>query len=150
MSQSSKGSTKLMLTVWLIIMLFIGYKSFTSSSESHSGEIIQTDTATLDRIKPVGEVRVEDAVALNNTSERAERSAEELYTKCQSCHESGIMGAPKYGSLEDWTSIIEGGIDNAVQVAITGKGGMPPRGTCMDCTDNEIRLAIQYMMDSAK
>jgi cytochrome c5 len=35
-------------------------------------------------------------------------------------------------------------------VVIAGKGGMPPKGTCMDCSDNELKSAIQYMIDNAK
>ena len=47
-------------------------------------------------------------------------------------------------------NIGESGIGRKLKVAIAGKGGMPPKGTCMDCTDNELKSAIQYMMDSAK
>ena len=32
MSQGSKGSTKLMIAIWAIIMLFIGFKAFNTSS----------------------------------------------------------------------------------------------------------------------
>ena len=33
MSQGSKGSTKLMIIVWVLAMLFIGYKALNSSSD---------------------------------------------------------------------------------------------------------------------
>jgi cytochrome c5 len=150
MSQNSKGGTKLMLGVWLIIMLFIGFKAYDSSNDHPTIETVGLDSATLDRIKPIGQVRVEGAVASNNTTEKSERTAEEVYTKCQGCHATGIMEAPKFGSLEDWAPRIERGIDEVLKVAIAGKGGMPPKGTCMDCSDNELKSAIQYMMDSAK
>ena len=150
MSQNSKGGTKLMLGVWLIIMLFIGFKAYDSSNDHPTSETVGLDSATLDRIKPIGQVRVEGAVASNNTTEKSERTAEEVYTKCQGCHATGIMEAPKFGSLEDWAPRIERGIDEVLKVAIAGKGGMPPKGTCMDCTNNELKSAIQYMMDSAK
>ena len=59
MSQGSTGSTKLMLIVWVLVMIFIGYKSFTTSStdSSHSNSIV--DNAVLERIKPVGDVRID-------------------------------------------------------------------------------------------
>ena len=60
------------------------------------------------------------------------------------------MGAPKYASLEDWTPRIELGIDKLTLSAIAGKGGMPERGACMDCSDNEVKLTVQYMIDSIK
>jgi cytochrome c5 len=61
-----------------------------------------------------------------------------------------MNGAPKYASLEDWAPRIERGIDDLVISAISGKGGMPARGACMDCSDNEIKLSVQYMIDSVK
>ena len=90
------------------------------------------------------------AVASTDISNQSERTGEQVYSKCQSCHDSGIMDAPKFGSLEDWVPRIESGIDNLLMVAIAGKGGMPPKGACMDCSDNELKSAIQYMIDNAK
>jgi cytochrome c5 len=60
------------------------------------------------------------------------------------------MGAPKYASLEDWAPRIELGVEKLTLSAITGKGGMPARGACMDCSDNEIKLTVQYIIDSTK
>jgi len=153
MSQGTKGSTKLMIAVWAIVMLFIGFKAFNASSDDSASNDSQVDSATIERIKQIGEVRIDSniAVASSETSEQVERSGEEVYnTKCQVCHSSGMNGAPKYASLEDWAPRIEHGIDDLVMVAIAGKGGMPARGACMNCSDNEIKLAVQYMIDSAK
>jgi cytochrome c5 len=61
-----------------------------------------------------------------------------------------MNGAPKFAYLEYWAPRIERGIDDLLMVAISGKGGMPEKGTCMDCSDNELKSAIQYMIDSAK
>jgi len=60
------------------------------------------------------------------------------------------MNAPKYASLEDWAPRIELGVEKLTLSAITGKGGMPARGACMDCSDNEIKLTVQYIIDSTK
>ena len=151
MSQGTTGSTKLMLIIWALAMIFIGYKSLTSmgSDSSHSNTIV--DNSVLERIKPVGEVRVDTStmVASAESTETAERSGEEIYnSKCAGCHNSGVMGAPKYAALADWSSRIDLGLDKLTASAIAGKGGMPARGTCMDCTDNEIKVTVQYMLDS--
>ena len=153
MSQGSTGSTKLMLIVWALVMIFIGYKSFTapSSESSHSNSMV--DNTVLERIKPVGEVRIDISkmVASAESNESSERSGEEIYnSKCAGCHTSGVMEAPKYASLEDWSTRIDLGLEKLTLSAIAGKGGMPPRGTCMDCTDNEIKVTVQYILDSLK
>ena len=152
MSQGTKGSTKLMIAVWAIVILFIGFKVFNISSNDSASNDFQVDTATIERIKQIGEVRIDSNINVASTdiSNQSERTGEQVYSKCQSCHDSGIMDAPKFGSLEDWAPRIESGIDNLLMVAIAGKGGMPPKGTCMDCSDNELKSAIQYMIDNAK
>ena len=151
MSQGTTASTKLMLIVWALAMIFIGYMSFTSSSSDSSHSNTMVDNSVLERIKPVGEVRVDTStmVASAESTETSERSGEEIYNnKCAGCHNSGIMGAPKYTALADWSSRIDLGLDKLTASAIAGKGGMPARGTCMDCTDNEIKVTVQYMLDS--
>jgi len=152
MSQGSKGSTKLMIAVWAIVMLFIGFKSFNTSSDHSASKDFQVDNSTIERIKPIGEVSIESSiiVASTDTSNQTERSGEQVYGKCQSCHDSGIMDAPKFGSLDDWAPRIERGMEDLLKIAIAGKGGMPPKGTCMDCSDNELRSAIQYIIDNVK
>ncbi len=152
MSQGTKGSTKLMIAVWAIVMLFIGFKAFNASSNDSTSNDFQVDSATIERIKQIGEVRIDNniTVASNDISNQSERTGEQVYSKCQSCHDSGIMDAPKFGSLEDWAPRIESGIDNLLMVVIAGKGGQPPKGTCMDCSDDELKSAIQYMIDNAK
>ena len=151
MSHGTTGSTKLMLSVWALAMIFIGYMSLTSSSSDSSHSNTMVDNSVLERIKPVGEVRVDTStmVASAVSTETAERTGEEIYnSKCAGCHNSGIMGAPKYAALADWSSRIDLGLDKLTASAIAGKGGMPARGTCMDCSDNEIKVTVKYMLDS--
>ena len=151
MSQGTTTSTKLMLIFWALAMIFIGYKSLSSFSDDSSHNEMMVDKGVLERIKPIGEVRIDSStmVASADSTETAERSGEEIYNgKCAGCHTSGIMGAPKYASLADWTSRIDLGLDKLTASAIAGKGGMPARGTCMDCSDNEIKATVQYMLDS--
>ena len=153
MSQASNSSTKLMIIVWAVAMFFIGYKALNSSNEESSSSDAIVDSALLERIKPIGEVRIDSSivVASSENSEKVTRSGEEIYNaNCQGCHSSGVMGAPKYASLEDWAPRIDLGLEKLTLSAIAGKGGMPARGTCMDCSDNEIKLTVQYMLDSLK
>ena len=153
MSQGSKGSSKLMIIIWVLAMFFIGYKALNSSNEESSSSDAIVDSALLERIKPIGEVRIDSSivVASSENSEKVARSGEEIYNaNCQGCHSSGVMGAPKYASLEDWAPRIDLGLEKLTLSAIAGKGGMPAKGTCMDCSDNEIKLTVQYMLDSLK
>jgi cytochrome c oxidase cbb3-type subunit 3 len=73
------------------------------------------------------------------------RPVADLYTKCQGCHDSGVMGAPKFQNDDDWSERSEDGIAGLLDNAINGIGGMPPKGTCFDCTDDELQSIIEYM-----
>ena len=86
MSQASKGSTKLMIIVWAVTMFFIGYKALSSSNEESSSSDALIDSALLERIKPIGEVRIDSSivVASSENSEKVARSGEEIYNdNCQ-------------------------------------------------------------------
>ncbi|KVX06863.1 cytochrome C [Alcaligenes faecalis] len=70
-------------------------------------------------------------------------------TICFACHAAGVAGAPKFGDQAAWKPYIESGMDTMVQKAIHGVGAMPPRGGSQ-ASDDEIRAAIQHMVNAAK
>lgn len=81
----------------------------------------------------------------------AARSGEQIFnTYCVACHMSGVAGAPKFGDQADWQPRIDKGIDTLLKDAISGIKAMPPRGLCFDCSDDELKLAIEYMIDNSK
>ncbi|SEA12996.1 c-type cytochrome [Marinobacterium iners] len=91
------------------------------------------------------------ALTLSSTAAMAERSGEELYnTKCSVCHATGVAGAPKFGDAAAWAPRAEKGLDALLAISLTGINAMPPKGTCMDCSNEEMKSAIQYMLNAAK
>ena len=62
---------------------------------------------------------------------------------CFACHGTGALGAPK--SPDDWAPRIAKGKDTLLEHALNGFNAMPPKGTCMDCSDDEISAAIDFM-----
>lgn len=78
------------------------------------------------------------------------RSGQQIYDMfCFACHATGVSEAPLFGSLEQWQPRIDKGMDELVAMSITGFNLMPPQGTCMNCTEEEMRATIQYMIDSS-
>ena len=79
---------------------------------------------------------------------KAERSgAQVAKAQCAKCHQDGKGGAPKIGDMDAWSKRLSKGLDHAVRSAISGHGGMPPRGNKADLTDAEVRAAILYMFN---
>lgn len=79
------------------------------------------------------------------------REAKELYdAKCSVCHAAGVANAPKLGDKAAWTPLAATGMDALLASVKQGKNAMPAMGTCTDCTDDEFKAVIQYMIDAAK
>lgn len=98
------------------------------------------------RIQPLGKVHVAGAKA--ETASAGPRSGDQIYNKaCVACHGVGVLGAPKLHDAADWNPRISTGFDTMWQHAIKGFNAMPPKGTCGNCTDDEIKAAIEYMIE---
>ena len=72
---------------------------------------------------------------------------------CALCHAAGVAGAPKPGDKEDWAPRIAQGKDVLYKHAIEGftgaKGMMPPRGGGTALTDDEVKAAVDYMVEKS-
>lgn len=73
-----------------------------------------------------------------------------LYAACMGCHNYGVAGAPKLGDKAAWAPRIAAGIDRMVEIALKGKGAMPPKGGRMDYSDDQVRAIVQYMAREAQ
>jgi cytochrome c5 len=97
------------------------------------------------RIQPIGKVHVAGAKAMMASGPR---SGSEIYSKaCVACHSVGVLNAPKFQNTADWTPRMTKGFDTVWQNAINGIGSMPPMGTCGDCSNDEIKAAIEHMIE---
>jgi cytochrome c5 len=91
------------------------------------------------------------ALLLTPLMAHAERSGEEIYNaKCFVCHAQGVANAPKFGDAATWKPRADKGMEALLATAKSGINAMPPMGTCMDCSDNEMKAVIQYMLDNAQ
>ncbi len=85
----------------------------------------------------------------------AARSGKQVYdTTCFACHAIGAAGAPKFADKAAWASRIAQGNATLFTHAINGfqgaTGVMPPRGTCGNCSDDELKAAVEYMVENAR
>lgn len=84
-----------------------------------------------------------------NSSPVLAASGEEVFGRtCRSCHLMGIAGAPVIGDKRAWNSRITKGIDGLLSTVLAGKAPMPPLGGCIDCSEGDLRAAVQYMVDA--
>lgn len=136
--------------VQIVLVLIVGmFYLFSPSPEPHGeAEATPADTQMLAALEPIGSVEIKkDAVAPG-----AARAGGETVTRvCAVCHSIGLANAPKLddGAKADWEARLAGGMNNLVQSAIKGKGGMPAKGGDPSLTDEEVYLAVSDMLNSA-
>lgn len=69
-----------------------------------------------------------------------------LYAQtCKACHTNPATGAPQAGDAQAWGPRMQQGLPVLVQHAINGYKGMPPMGSCMDCSEAEFEALIKFM-----
>ena len=107
-----------------------------------------SDEEIAERIKPYGSVHVAGAQAASAAA-AGPRSGADIYNQaCLACHGAGVLGAPKLQDAADWQPRLdEKGFDTVWQNAINGINAMPPMGTCGDCSNDDIKAAIEYMIE---
>lgn len=113
-----------------------------------TGAIAQTmsEDEIKERIKPIGKVKVAGAAEAPTAGPRT--GAEIYAAACTACHAAGVLGAPKTKDAADWQPRLdEKGYDQVWKNAIDGIGAMPAMGACSDCTDEDIKSAIDYMIE---
>jgi cytochrome c5 len=119
----------------LVLMLLLG----TACSEK--------ETASTQEAAPA-QASTETPAADNPAdTQTASADGQKIYQKsCQACHATGAAGAPKLGDKDAWAPRITKGNDALLSSVTNGLKAMPPKGTCMSCSEDELRAAMEYMV----
>lgn len=95
----------------------------------------------LKRILAVGQVTLAETSA-----PAGGQSGEQVYQAvCKTCHEAGLVGAPKLGDKAAWAPRIKAGVDALYAGALKGKNAMPPKGGNQNLTEAEVQRVVVYM-----
>lgn len=110
----------------------------------------------VERIQPYGKVCFDGDdncdITLTASSAGVEgevRDGKAVYDAiCQTCHGSGVLGAPKNGDAGAWGPRIAQGTNMLYDHAINGLNAMPARGGA-DIPDEEVQNAVDYMVEQS-
>ena len=133
------------------IALLIGLTMSFFSASSFAQDL--SETAIAERISPVGNVYLDgEIMTASQKSDSAEpagpRSGEKIYnTYCVACHATGAAGAPVKGDAAAWQPRLAQGTDVLLTHAIQGFNAMPAKGTCSDCSDEEIAATVAFLTE---
>jgi cytochrome c5 len=68
---------------------------------------------------------------------------------CDKCHKMGVDGAPELGDPGAWKARLAKGEDVLMHHVREGFNKMPPKGRCEFCTDEQLRAAMNFMLDES-
>jgi len=135
-------------TKWVLALLVIFLVTLACSKKEETKTEEMKQTAPAEQKSTAMEQAKEQTPA---GSTAASDQGKEVYQKtCSSCHETGVSGAPKIGDKTAWDSLIAKGKDQLVQSVINGMGAMPPKAGNPSLSEEEIRAAVDYMVDQVR
>ena len=105
------------------------------------------------RIEPFGTVcrAGEDCASAVAVVASGPLTGQQVYDQfCFACHMTGVGGAPLIGDVAAWEPRIAKGMDVLMASTLNGIGTMPAKGTCMNCSDDELNDAVTYMLDQVQ
>lgn len=133
---------------FIVVAAFAFYfiaKSVVNSDDSAGENTALTQVAN-ENIKPIGTVVVAGESS-SSAAAAGPRSGTDVYNSfCMACHATGAAGAPKVGDKAAWAPRANKGLDGLLATANSGLNAMPPKGTCGDCSDDELKGAIRHML----
>lgn len=139
--------------------LTIGLIFLARFMEPDTGEQVNPTQVLLteQRLQPVGAVLAGDAGAAALAEAQA-AAAEDTVAEvvvdgatvynglCIGCHQAGVAGAPVAGSDQMVARLDEKGLETLITNAINGLNAMPARGGNPNLTDEQIRVAVEFML----
>lgn len=70
---------------------------------------------------------------------------------CGCCHDRDPiinLNAPRIDEKQKWQALKKLGIPSLLKLTVQGNGAMPARGGCFECSDQQLKEAIHYMIGS--
>lgn len=125
----------------VLVSLFVSALFFVSANAQE-----MTDDDIAQRIKPSGNIHIAGAAP---AVAAGPRTGKQIYdAACVACHAAGVLGAPKSQVAAEWQPRLdEKGFDQVWKNAVMGINAMPAMGACGDCTEDDIKTAVNYMIE---
>lgn len=135
------------MTIIIVVLASLAASDVNARLDQRSE--LENSQAIADSIAPVGSFSATTVAAAPDVA-AAPLSAEQVYTSCAACHDSGTLSAPITGDAASWATRVAKGIDTLYENAINGINNMPAKGGNASLSDDEIRLAVDYMLEKSK
>ena len=93
---------------------------------------------------------VMSVLAFSSTALAEEDGRSIFQEYCVMCHGSGMPEVPQFGNRDHWEVPIAKGKEALYYSAIEGYNAMPPKGLCEQCSNAQIKAAVDYMISGSR
>lgn len=138
--------TMTVLTIIIAVLASMAASDVNSKLDERSA--VENTQSIANRIAPVGKFSAETVAAAPVVAKVL--TGAEVYASCAACHDSGVTNAPIVGDASAWADRIAKGIDTLYNNAINGVNAMPARGGNSSLTDDNVKAAVDYMIEKSK
>lgn len=107
----------------------------------------QDQDEAADRARPA---QIEEEKGPSVAEKRAWSGAKVYDEVCDKCHKMGVDEAPVVGETGAWAPRIDKGEDVLYRHVLEGFNEMPARGECEFCTDQQLRAAMEHMIEESR
>jgi len=141
-----------MTVLAILLMILATLASSEVNAKLDDVSISENSSTIAQRLAPIGEFNAETVAAAPLVD--VVMTGEQAYASCAACHAQGIVGAPLFGDASVWEARIAQGMDILYEHAINGYTGedgiMPPKGGNLALSDENVRIAVDYMVEQAQ
>jgi len=150
------------LAAFALAIFVLAMKMSDLTQGNYVRESPEYQQAVAERLRPLGQVYMPgeeteaSAPVLQPAAEpepvAAAMTGPQVYNSaCLACHGAGVGGAPILGDVDAWKARIAQGEEVLYEHAINGYQGpsggyMPPKGGRLDLSDDEVKLAVDYIL----
>jgi cytochrome c5 len=113
----------------------------------------QSEEAITSRLQPPGlpSIASSGASEVSTAPVVAAHPGKKIYDmSCTACHSIGVAGAPKKGDKAAWEIRMKKGITTLLKHIREGYNAMPAGGACPQCSDEDYKHSIEYMIGKDK
>ena len=133
--------------VGITALILIVANSLASKQETMDIAMLER---TKERTAPIGKVNIGTVpvrkASVTVVATKAAKPEDIYQSACHACHATGVLEAPRIDDKAAWQTRLATGLDTVYQVAIQGRGNMPPKGGRTDLSDEDIKHTVDYML----
>lgn len=137
--------TKLLIIILIVFSGFAGFSFYRYTHKNSNTNVSYEQIQTIQTFHyPATFVK-----QLKGDPEAGKKIFQEYCTTCHGNPPKIDIHAPQIGDQKEWQNRKKLGMELLLKITINGVAAMPARGGCFECSDEQLRETIQYILQNS-